>query len=311
MKILLFNKIKLIGALTAKPYSFSFRKWKLKSLESIDLLDSFGSSIRIDIEGSSIKRILPYYNNMINDEWITDKARFAYDGLKGWELVQPYIKYSYLKKFLKKSWYEIFNILTIELKKKNYSNFFFKSGNFSDLENITLLKTISNKSGQFINNTLNIPYDLKKHYLFNLNIKKIFGNKIIFLIGSNLRFENPLLNLKIKKLLLKKNILIYHIGSPFDSTYYTHYLGNSFFHLIKIISGKHKISNYIKKFLLKNNNNNKINFFIKNSISLFFGSDFLNRIDSYTTIINFIKKKNIILLMILVLYIYIQEILIL
>lgn len=285
----------LIGALTAKPYCFNFRKWKLKTLETIDLFDSFGSNICIDIEGSYIKRILPYKNNKLNKEWITDKARFAYDGLNNWEFIHPSIKFSFMKFFFKISWYSALNYINKKIYEINYkyNNFFIKSGNFNDLETIIALKKYTNNFGNIcLINNINILYDLPNNYLFNLNLKSIIGNKIIIIIGSNLRFENSILNLKLKKISIKSNILISYLGSSFNSTYLMNHLSNNIKYLLKIILGKNLFCNQIKK---KNNKfffNKKLNNKYKNSISLLFGSDFLNRIDSKEILNIFFKKKN-------------------
>lgn len=138
-----------------------------------------------------------------------------------------------------------------------------------------MLKDFANFRGNCYVNNINIPFDLRKNYLFNLNLDNIIGNKIIIIVGSNLRFENPILNLKIKKLSLKNNILLSYIGSSFNSTYNMYHIGNSMKHLTKIISGKHLFCNIIKTFLKESFNN-----YFKNSISLIFGNSFLNRIDA-------------------------------
>ena len=81
-----------VGALTSKPYAFTARPWELRTTESIDTLDSTGSNIRIDARGTEILRIIPRLNEAINEEWISDKTRFSYDGLKTQRLTQPMVR---------------------------------------------------------------------------------------------------------------------------------------------------------------------------------------------------------------------------
>jgi len=81
-----------VGALTSKPYSFSARPWELRKVESIDVLDGVGANIRVDARGQEVMRILPRLNEDVNEEWLGDKSRFAYDGLKRQRLLNPMVK---------------------------------------------------------------------------------------------------------------------------------------------------------------------------------------------------------------------------
>merc|ERR1711907_766410 len=81
-----------VGALTSKPYAFNARPWELKTVNGIDLNDSLGSHIRIDLKESEILRILPREFDLVNEEWISNKARFFYDGLKTRRLKKPLLQ---------------------------------------------------------------------------------------------------------------------------------------------------------------------------------------------------------------------------
>ena len=98
-----------VGALTSKPYIFEARPWELKKTETIDVMDAIGSNIRVDTYGWEVKRVLPRINEDINEEWISDKTRYACDGLLSQRLDTPYIKYN--GKFEKGSWKEVFEII--------------------------------------------------------------------------------------------------------------------------------------------------------------------------------------------------------
>jgi len=89
-----------MGALTSKPYAFTSRPWELKSVESIDIFDSYMSSVRYDYRGSTILRILPVLNINLNQEWITDKVRFFYDALDNQRLASPWVRYPLLLNYL-------------------------------------------------------------------------------------------------------------------------------------------------------------------------------------------------------------------
>ena len=81
-----------VGALTSKPYAFAARSWELTKTESVDVLDAVGSNIRVDVRDKQVMRILPRLNESINQEWIADKTRFAYDGLRKQRLDRPYVR---------------------------------------------------------------------------------------------------------------------------------------------------------------------------------------------------------------------------
>jgi NADH dehydrogenase/NADH:ubiquinone oxidoreductase subunit G len=123
-----------VGALTSKPYAFTARPWDLKSIESIDVLDSLHSNIRVDIKGSRILRILPKINEQLNENWISDYTRFSYESVQGFRIKYPYLSlnksfFSFIETdlFIRLGWeqcLEFFNIL-INLKNFNLFNFFY------------------------------------------------------------------------------------------------------------------------------------------------------------------------------------------
>lgn len=115
-----------VGALTSKPYAFTVRPWELKSIETIDVFDAIGSNIRIDVKGSELMRILPRANNAINQQWITDKARFAYDGLKCQRLHYPMAKYN--SKFIPISWKEALTTIKDHIGENIRHNYLFDRG---------------------------------------------------------------------------------------------------------------------------------------------------------------------------------------
>jgi len=178
----LLNNTK-IGALTSKPYSFKSRSWELENIRTIDLFDSLCSSIKIDIKGSEIIRISPVNNKYINDYWISDKTRYAYDGLKKKRFINP-MRYQ-RGLFLECSWVvmreeleKLFCLNIIKKKYINYENFIIKTGHYTDLEHLVSLQKFVNSINGWINILINTEFknsDLRQNYL--LNYKNLFELK--------------------------------------------------------------------------------------------------------------------------------------
>jgi len=121
-----------VGALTSKPYAFEARPWDLKKTETIDVMDAVGSNIRVDTYGWEVKRILPRVNEDINEEWISDKTRYACDGLLKQRLDTPYVREN--GKLKKTSWDNAFKILISKLKTVNPNEVAGIVGDLADLE---------------------------------------------------------------------------------------------------------------------------------------------------------------------------------
>jgi NADH-quinone oxidoreductase chain G len=242
-----------VGALTSKPYAFTARSWELRSFNSIDLFDSVGSSIRVDVRGSNIMRILPRINLNLNEDWISDKVRFVYDGLKVQRLLSPFLNLngSYVKVSWQKAFYFIRNfifaaMLTIGtrgiISKKNYINFEGIAGNFVDAEALIAFKDLFNQLGSS-NITINqdnarFDSDFRSDYLFNTGVARIEESDLCLLIATNPRLEAPTLNIKLRKLYLG-GTSIYNLGFSSSLNYYSKSLGNSAEILIKILEGNH------------------------------------------------------------------------
>ena len=273
MKITIIN----FGALTSKPYAFKARSWELRNTESIDLFDSLCSNVRIDIRGSEIMRILPINNDLINEEWISDKARYAYDGLNRERFINPMIKKD--KIFIQCSWKNALNFIKNTIYSTPFKNFIINTGNFNDLESLTTINEFSKNIIKIIRPTIN--YNIKKnadfqeYYLLNDNIFNVTGNKVFLLVGVNLRLENPILNIRLKKLSNNKNVLIGYIGSRSDHNLNLFHIGNNFSKLKEVLSGKHNFSALITNFLKKDLQNSKIKNAFKNKISIIFGNEII------------------------------------
>lgn len=234
-----------VGALTSKPYAFHGRPWELTKTESIDVLDAVGSNIRIDSRGQEVLRILPRQNEDINEEWISDKARFAYDGLKHQRLDQPYIR---LKgKLTPATWEEAFSFIQKNLKGLDGKEIAALVGDQADCESIVALKDMltSLKSPHMDCRQDGTHWDTRSRstYLFNTTIAGIEKADSILLVATNPRHEAPLVNARIRKRYLKSThtnpLEIGLIGPMSDLTYPYEYLGDNAKAIKTILEGKH------------------------------------------------------------------------
>ena len=238
-----------VGALTSKPFSLTSRPWELNKTETIDVTDAVGSNIRVDTRNNQVMRVLPIVNEDINEEWISDKTRFSYDGLKYNRLDIPYIKKNnYLNK---SNWDESFSVIKskmISLKGKKMAAII---GNQVDCESIFLLRNLfkyfgSNNflSSQNNANYKNIP---RIAYCFNTTVSGIADSDLCILVGTNPRIEASMLNTRIRKRYLKGEYKVFSIGPSIDLNYPYKDLGNNPQILEEIYNGKHSLSKILKK----------------------------------------------------------------
>jgi len=237
-----------VGALTSKPYVFEARPWELKKTESIDVMDAVGSHIRVDTYGWEVKRVLPIINEDINEEWISDKTRYACDGMLNQRLDTPYIKYN--GKFEQASWEEVFKIIKSKFKntaKDKISGFV---GDLCNMEASYIFKEFFDRtlnSNNYESRTSNYYVDKSKreNYLFNSTINGIEDSDLIFLIGSNPRFEATILNARIRKSFVSNNTKIISLNDVGDLTYPYKHLDGQTKTLVEIFEGQNDISREI------------------------------------------------------------------
>ncbi|OCF55257.1 NADH dehydrogenase (quinone), G subunit [Kwoniella mangroviensis CBS 10435] len=224
-----------VGALTSKPYAFQARPWELKKTESVDVLDALGSNIRVDSRGVQVMRVQPKINDEINEEWISDKTRYAYDGLKYQRLTTPLVREG--NRFVPASWET-----AMETIRHGYLNSGARgdqvkavAGALADTEALVALKDLVNRLGSE-NTTLDsklgdVPpaqsVDIRSNYLFNTSIENVEDADAILLIGTNPRHEAAILNSRFRKQYLHRGTEFAVIGEKFDSTFEYEHLGTS------------------------------------------------------------------------------------
>ncbi len=238
-----------VGALTSKPYVFEARPWELKKTETIDVMDAVGSNIRVDTYGWEVKRILPKINEDINEEWISDKTRYACDGLKYQRLDTPYIKTA--GSFKKINWSEALKILKDKINLTKPEKIAGLTGDLTNMETLfackeLFQKVLKSKDLESREKNIYLNLDNRENYLFNSEIKGIEKCDLILLIGTNPRYEATMLNARIRKSFLKNNTEIFSFEDLGDLTYPYKVLSNSTDEVKKIIENNSEISQKIK-----------------------------------------------------------------
>ena len=219
-----------VGALTSKPYVFEARPWELKKTETIDVMDAIGSSIRVDTYGWEVKRVLPRINEDINEEWISDKTRYACDGLKNQRLDTPYIKIN--GKFQPSNWKNVYDKITDKIRQTDPENI---SGFLGDLTNMETMfsakeffeKILNSKHLESRSEETFTDISNRENYIFNSTINGIEESDFVLLIGTNPRLESTILNSRIRKGYLNSKIKIFSFGDVGDLTYPYEVLENS------------------------------------------------------------------------------------
>ena len=211
-----------VGALTSKPYIFEARPWELKKTETIDVMDAVGSNIRVDTFDWEVKRVLPIINEDINEEWISDKTRYACDGLLNQRLDTPYIKYN--NKFEKASWDEVYKIIKSKIENTSKDKVCGFVGDLINMEASFIFKeffdrTIDSNNYESRDSNYFIDTSVRENYLFNSKINGIEEADLILLIGTNPRFEATILNARIRKAYLNNNTEIISLNDVDDLTY--------------------------------------------------------------------------------------------
>ena len=209
-----------VGALTSKPYAFTARPWELSKTESIDVMDALGSSIRIDTKGREVMRILPRNHDGVNEEWISDKTRFVWDGLRRQRLDTPYIREN--GKLRKAGWGEALAAAAKALQGGKVAGLV---GDLVPVEAVFSLKMLVEALGGHVESRTDgakLPIGNRSAYVGTAKIEDIDSARMIQLIATNPRLESPVLNARIRKA-WTMGARIGLVGAAADLTYdYAH-----------------------------------------------------------------------------------------
>jgi NADH-quinone oxidoreductase subunit G len=238
-----------VGALTSKPYAFQARPWELTKTESIDVMDAVGSAIRVDSRGREVMRILPRVNEQVNEEWISDKTRFIWDGLRTQRLDRPYVRRD--GKLVAATWSEAFAAIKEAVAKSSGDKIGAIAGDLAAVEEMYALKLLMQslaspnidcrQDGAMLDPALG-----RASYIFNPTIEGIEQADAVLIIGSNPRFEASVLNARIRKRWRMGNLPIGVIGDVGDLRYDYEMLGAGPESLKELADGKGKFFSVLK-----------------------------------------------------------------
>ncbi|XP_055361238.1 NADH-ubiquinone oxidoreductase 75 kDa subunit, mitochondrial-like isoform X2 [Betta splendens] len=233
-----------VGALTSKPYAFTARPWETRKTESIDVLDAVGSNIIVSTRGGEVMRILPRLHEDINEEWISDKTRFAYDGLKRQRLTQPMVK-NESGQLVPTTWEDALTQVAGVLQGVKGNDIAAVVGGLVDAEALVSLKDLLNRlNSENLCTEEMFPLagagtDLRSSYLLNTSIAGIEEADLLLLVGTNPRYEAPLFNARIRKSWLHNELQVAVVGKEVDLSYTYEHLGDSPRILQEIAAGTH------------------------------------------------------------------------
>ena len=237
-----------VGALTSKPYAFEARPWELTKTESIDVMDAVGSNIRVDSRGREVKRILPMLNEDVNEEWISDKTRYACDGLAKQRLDKPYVKKG--GKLHPATWHEALDVIGDKISGLDGRKIAAIAGDQCDAESMMALKGLMDGLGS---TNIDCRQDGAKlgggsrsGYVFNTTIAGIEDADVCLIIGSNPRLEAPIINARLRKRAGAGGFRVGIVGENVDLTYRTEHLGAGPDTLKEIADGTHPFCDVLR-----------------------------------------------------------------
>jgi len=239
-----------VGALTSRPYAFVSRPWELRKTDSVDVLDAVGTNIRVDTRSGEVLRILPRTNDDVNEEWMADRGRFSFDGLKRRRLDRPWVRRD--GKLQPATWAEAFGAIAARLKGMPGERIGALAGDLADAEAVLALKdlmaSLGSRNLECRVDGAAIDPSRRDFYTFNTTIAGIEEADALLIIGSNPRQEAPVLNARIRKRAAMGRFPIGFIGPRgLDLTYRHDWLGEGGATLRTIAAGKHRFNEVLQK----------------------------------------------------------------
>ncbi|MCH4266915.1 MAG: NADH-quinone oxidoreductase subunit NuoG [Brevundimonas sp.] len=221
------NDLCPVGALTHRPWQYHYRPWELKKTETIDVMDALGSNIRADSRGAEVMRVLPRVNEGVNEEWLSDKSRYAVDGLQARRLDRPWVREN--GKLRPASWDEALSVVADKIKAASADRIGAIAGDLQDAESmkatLDLFRALGSANTDCRQDGAALGGEVREGWLFNSGLQGIENADAILIVGANPRTEAPLLNARIRKTWLKGGVEVGVIGPQVDLTYDYNYLG--------------------------------------------------------------------------------------
>jgi NADH-quinone oxidoreductase subunit G len=239
-----------VGALTSKPFAFTARPWELNKTESIDVMDALGSAIRIDTRGREVMRVMPRVNEDINEEWISDKSRFIWDGLKTQRLDRPYVRKD--GRLVPATWPEAFATIKAAVSATTGDKIGAIAGDLASVEEMyalsELVKSLGSENLDCRQDGVALDPALgRASYIFNPTIAGIEEADALLIIGANPRYEASVLNARIRKRWRRGEFPIAVIGEAAELRYDYEYLGAGTETLSELLDGTNKFAAKLKK----------------------------------------------------------------
>lgn len=238
-----------VGALTSRPYAFTARSWELRHTESVDVHDAVGSNIRVDSRGRAVMRILPRLHEDVNQEWISDKTRFAYDGLTRARLDRPYVRRN--GQWVEVDWPEALETVAEKLALFGGMRSAAIAGDLADTEAMFALRELFR---QLRSPNLDCRQDgaaldanVRASYLFNTTIAGIDRADACLIIGSDPRLEAPIINARLRERWRAGNFPVGVIGPQPDLTYPAEHIGAGPQSLIDVLEGRHSFAQVLEQ----------------------------------------------------------------
>ena len=218
-----------VGALTSKPYAFNARPWELKKTETVDVMDAMGAAIRVDSRGPAVLRVLPRINEDVNEEWISDKTRFAVDGLSRQRLDTPYIREN--GRLRPASWKEALDLAAARLSAAAPGRVGAIAGDLQDAESmkatLDLFRALGSANTDCRQDGMALGAGPRESWLFNAAIAGLEEADVVLLVGTNPRFEAPVLNARLRRRWLAGALQVGLVGEAADLTYDFEHLGDT------------------------------------------------------------------------------------
>ncbi len=222
------NDLCPVGALTHRPWQFHYRPWELKKTETIDVMDALGSNIRADNRGSEVMRVLPRVNEGINEEWLSDRSRYAVDGLTQRRLDKPWVRDA-RGKLKPATWDEALTAVADKLKAAKPERIGVIAGDLQDAESmfatLELFRALGSSHTDCRQDGTALGGSDRAGWLFNSGIEGIEQADAVLLVGTNPRAEAPLLNVRLRKIWLANKARIGVVGPAADLTYEFEHFG--------------------------------------------------------------------------------------
>ncbi|HEX4181659.1 MAG TPA: NADH-quinone oxidoreductase subunit NuoG, partial [Caulobacteraceae bacterium] len=229
-----------VGALTSKPYAFNARPWELKKTESVDVMDALGSAIRVDSRANQVMRVLPRTNDEVNEEWISDKTRYACDGLSRQRLDRPYVREN--GRLKPATWAEAFAAVVAKVSATKPERMGVIAGDLQDAESmkaaLDLFGALGVKNLDCRQDGAQIGGGARESWLFNSTIAGLDECDALLMVGVNPRLEAAVLNARIRRNWVARDLKIGLVGDRVDLTYAYEHLGAGPASLAELVKSK-------------------------------------------------------------------------